>query len=146
MGNYTKLNEYLSNLVVLNVKLHNLHWNVVGKQFVQVHQFTESMYDDFFEKYDEVAELLKMKNEKPLVKLADYLKNASIEELDQEQFTVDEVLQILQDDLTVMINLATEIRNSADEANDFEIVAAFEGHVSGYSKNLWFIRSMLTSK
>jgi starvation-inducible DNA-binding protein len=146
MGNYTKLNEYLSNLVVLNVKLHNLHWNVVGKQFVQVHEFTESMYNDFFEKYDEVAELLKMKNEKPLVKLADYLKNASIKELDQEQFSVDDVLQLLKDDLTVMINLATEIRNSADEANDFEIVAAFEGHVSGYSKNLWFIRSMLTSK
>lgn len=145
MGNYEKLNEYLSNLVILNVKLHNLHWNVVGKQFVQVHEFTESMYNDFFVKYDEVAELLKMKDEKPLVKIADYLKNASVKELDQEQFSVDDVLQILQDDLTVMINLATEIRNSADEANDFEIVAAFESHVSGYSKNLWFIRSMLTS-
>jgi DNA-binding ferritin-like protein len=33
------LNVYLSDLAVLNVKLHNLHWNVVGPQFVQLHEF-----------------------------------------------------------------------------------------------------------
>ena len=54
-----KVNEYLSNLAVLNANLHNLHWNVEGLQFVQVHEFTETLYDDFFEKYDEVADFLK---------------------------------------------------------------------------------------
>ena len=68
------MNEYLSNLAVLNVNLHNLHWNVVGVQFVQLHEFTEQLYDEFFEKYDSVAEILKMQGEKPLVKLSDYLK------------------------------------------------------------------------
>lgn len=143
MENYSKLNEYLSNLVILNVKLHNLHWNVVGKQFVQVHEFTESMYNDFFAKYDEVAELLKMKDEKPLIKLTDYIKNASIEEIDQDRFTSEEALRIVQDDLTKMINLATEIRNEADNTDDFEVVTIFESHIAGYSKNIWFIRSML---
>ncbi len=143
MKNSTKLNEYLSNLVVLNVQLHNLHWNVEGKQFVQIHEFTESLYNDFFEKYDEVAELLKMRDQRPLVKLADYLQNASIKELDKERFSSDEVLEIVQDDLNKMKTLATEIRNEADEAGDFEVVGAFEDHVAGYSKNLWFIKSML---
>ena len=36
MAIYEKMNEYLSNLAVLNVKLHNLHWNVVGLQFVEI--------------------------------------------------------------------------------------------------------------
>lgn len=143
MKNYTKLNEYLSNLAVLNAKLHNLHWNVKGKQFVQIHEFTESLYESFFGKYDEVAELLKMKEEKPLVKLADYIENASIKESDKDNFTCEEVLNIVQEDLTKMKNLATEIRNEADEDGDFEVVAEFEDHVSGYSKNLWFIKSML---
>lgn len=143
MKNYTKLNEYLSNLAVLNVNLHNIHWNVEGNQFVQIHEFTESVYDDFFEKYDAVAELLKMKGERPLVKLSDYLKMASIDELDKEQFSCKEALEILQDYLNKMKNLAIEIRNEADEDGDFEVVAEFEGHVSGYSKNLWFIKSIL---
>ncbi|MTI49571.1 Dps family protein [Sporosalibacterium faouarense] len=143
MNDYTNLNVYLSNLAVLNTKLHNLHWNVKGKHFIQIHEFTESLYNDFFEKYDDVAELLKMRDEKPLVKLSDYLENASIKELDKEEFSSDEVLQILQDDLKIMKDLATEIRNAADEVDDFEVVGEFEDHVSGYSKNLWFIKSML---
>ncbi|ABR49594.1 Ferritin, Dps family protein [Alkaliphilus metalliredigens QYMF] len=143
MKNYTKLNEYLSNLAVLNVKLHNMHWNVVGMQFVQVHEFTESMYDDFFAKYDDVAELMKMRGEKPLAKMADYLENASIKELDKDKFSSTEVLEIVLADLNKMMALATEIRSAADEAGDFGIVAEFEDHIAGYSKNLWFINSML---
>lgn len=144
MAIYEKLNEYLSNLAVLNVKLHNLHWNVVGLQFVQVHEFTESIYDDMFEKYDAVAELIKMKGERPLVKMADYLEKASIQEIDKEEFTTIEVLEILKEDLTKMKELATEIRNLADEAGDFITVAEFEGHIAGYNKNLWFLDAMLT--
>ncbi|NLJ58633.1 MAG: DNA starvation/stationary phase protection protein [Tissierellia bacterium] len=143
MKNYEKLNVYLSNLAVLNVNLHNIHWNVVGKQFVQVHEFTEELYDDFFEKYDAVAEMLKMKGEKPLVKLSDYLKNASIEELEGDKFEIRESFEIVLGYLEEMKKLATEIRNEADEDGDFEVVAEFEDHVAGYSKNIWFVKSML---
>lgn len=144
MESYKKMNKYLSNLAVLNSKLHNLHWNVVGQQFMQVHQFTESLYDDFFVKYDDVAELMKMKGEMPLVKLNDYLKNASIKEVDADQFSSVEVLEIVEADLKEMKALATEIRNDADAVDDFEIVGEFEEHVASYSKNLWFIRAILS--
>lgn len=42
-----------------------------------------------------------------------------------------------------MKNLATEIRNDADEVNDFEVVGEFEEHVEGYSQNIWFVKSIL---
>lgn len=143
MKDYKKLNEYLSNLAVLNIKLHNLHWNVVGKEFMQLHNFTESMYEDMFKKYDEVAEHLKIRGEKPLAKMADYLKNTSISELDDDKFSNASVLEIIQDDLNKMKTLATEIRNDADAEGDFVIVSDFEDHVADYSKNLWFINSIL---
>ena len=50
--------KYLANLAVLNVKWHNIHWNVVGKQFLRVHTYTEELYDQLFEDFDAVAELL----------------------------------------------------------------------------------------
>lgn len=43
---------YLANLAVLNAKLHNLHWNVVGRAFIQVHEYTEGLYDELFEQFD----------------------------------------------------------------------------------------------
>lgn len=141
--NTNNLNVYLSNLAVLNAKLHNLHWNVTGKQFVQIHEFTESLYDDFFTKYDEVAELLKMKGETPLVKLSDYLSNATVEEVEAKAFSTDEVLQLVEKDLKIMKNLANDIRKKAEEEGDFQTVAVFEGHLAGYSKNLWFLKAMM---
>ncbi len=42
-----------------------------------------------------------------------------------------------------MRDLATEIRNTADEEGDFETVAIFEDYVIDYSKNIWFVDSML---
>ncbi|WMM26392.1 DNA starvation/stationary phase protection protein [Tissierella sp. MB52-C2] len=135
--------KYLSNLGVLNVKFHNLHWNVVGGQFMQVHNFTEEIYDKLFEDLDEVAELLKMKNIMPLSTIADYLANSTIEEVNPKDFSVKESLEIAKKDLELMKELATEIRNLADEDGDFETVAIFEDYVAFYSKNIWFINSML---
>ena len=137
------LNQYVANLAVWNIKLHNLHWNVVGKEFVQIHEFTEEIYDDVFEKFDEVAELLKMKGEMPLSTMAEYLKVSSIEEVVAKDFSPREVLEILKVDLELMKNLGLELRNLADEEADFETVAIFEDYTADYSKNLWFVNSML---
>ena len=142
MKDYTKLNEYLSDLHVLNVKLHNLHWNVVGKQFIALHNYTEELYDDLFEKFDEIAELIKMRDEKPLARVEDYLKNTSVKEIDKDKLTCDEVLNEIEKDYTNLKKLATEIRNAADEENDFEEVAVMENPVADSSKTLWFVRAM----
>ena len=44
------LDRYLSNLMIGNIKLHNLHWNVTGLTFKAVHEYLETLYDDSFEK------------------------------------------------------------------------------------------------
>ena len=51
----SKLNSYLSDLVVFYLKLHDLHWNAVGPQFVEVHKYTEARYEDAAEKFDEIV-------------------------------------------------------------------------------------------
>ncbi len=143
MKNTNKFNVYLSNLAILNINLHNLHWNVNGLQFKQVHEFTEALYDDFNEKLDKVAEIIKMRDEKPLVKLTDYQSNATIKELDKDAFSSLEALQIVLDYLNEMKRLAIEVRALALEEDDFVTVNELEDHVADYNKNIWFIKSML---
>lgn len=143
MKHYELLQNYLSNLAVINVKLHNIHWNVVGHQFLMIHNLTEEIYDQFFEDYDAVAELLKMKGVMPLSSMKDYLAKASIEDLSAQEFSKKEALETLKGDLDILRNQATEIRNLADEEGDFETVGMFEEYVAFLSKNLWFVASML---
>lgn len=143
MKHFKLLQQYLSNLAVLTVKFHNIHWNVVGRNFMRIHNFTEEIYDKFFEDYDEVAELLKMKNEMPLSTMAEYLENATVEEIKAKDFSIVESLETVKKDLELMKELATEIRNTADGEGDFETVALFEDYVAYYSKNIWFVSAML---
>ncbi|HHY13883.1 MAG TPA: DNA starvation/stationary phase protection protein [Thermoanaerobacterales bacterium] len=135
--------KFLANLGVLFVKLHNIHWNVVGKHFMRIHTYTEELYDQVFEDFDEVAELLKTKNVMPLSTMKEYLENATIEEVEAKDYTREESLEMVKKDLEIMRDLATEIRNLADEEGDFETVAMFEDYVAHYSQNVWFTDAML---
>lgn len=143
MKHFDLLQRYLANLGVLNVKLHNVHWNVVGPQFMEVHNFTESLYDKFFEDFDAVAEALKMRNEMPLSTMAEYLEKSDLKEIKAKPFSSKETLELVKEDLTSMKKLAIEIRNLADEEGDFTAVGMFEEYVGFYEKNLWFLNSIL---
>ena len=75
------LDRYLSNLMIGNIKLHNLHWNVTGLTFKAVHEYLEALYNDSFEKLDEVAELQKQLGLPVLASEKEYLENAEIQYL-----------------------------------------------------------------
>ncbi|MCK9547067.1 MAG: DNA starvation/stationary phase protection protein [Sphaerochaeta sp.] len=143
MKHFDLVQTYLANLNVLFVKLHNVHWNVVGSQFLRIHTFTEELYDQIFEDFDAVAELLKAKGVMPLSTTKEYLERATIAEVAAKDFSSKESLDLVKGDLAAMRDLATEIRNSADEAGDFETVGMFEDYVAFYSKNLWFVEAMM---
>ena len=73
------LNKYLANLGVEYIKLHNLHWNVVGINFKAIHEYLEGLYDGVSASLDSVAELLKMHDEVPAASLKEYLALSSLE-------------------------------------------------------------------
>ncbi|MBO5658764.1 MAG: DNA starvation/stationary phase protection protein [Duodenibacillus sp.] len=137
----TNTNLYLSNLAVWLVKLHNLHWNVTGTAFYSVHEYTEQLYNQVMEQYDEVAELMKMNGQQPAARLSDYLKLAVIKELDSRDFSVTEALGIIEGDMMYMQNLAKEIRAEAAQADCFQTQALFEGFAAGFAKQLWMLRA-----
>ena len=137
-----KLNPYLANLVVLYAKFHDLHWNVKGKMFVAVHEYTESRYEDLAEKFDEVAEKVIMKGEKPVSKVADYTKLATVKEMADKEFQCEEVIAEVLADTKLLRDQATELRNYFDEAGDFTVVMMLEDHIAGYEKQIWFLESM----
>ena len=139
-----KLNTYLANLAVWNVKLHNLHWNVTGHYFKPLHEMTESIYDEVFEAFDSVAEIMKMKVEMPLSTMSEYLAVATIKEVPAKAFSAHEVVAMIEEDMKLMNELALEIRKDALESDDFEVQSMFEGFVAGFSKQLWFIHAMKT--
>lgn len=140
----TKLNTYLANLAVINIKIHNLHWNVVGSKFVSVHEYLESEYDKAGKRLDEVAELIRMSGEFPVANLKEYLEISTIQEIEtSNEISIKEALEIVLSDIKLQKELALEIRKEADEADNFPVANAMEDHIEDYNKQIWFIKSSL---
>lgn len=138
-----KMNGYLANVAVSYVKLHNLHWNVVGPQFKAVHEYLETLYDAFADVLDAAAEALKMQGEVPLSRMSDYLEAASIKEIEARDYSVEETLKIVLADMEEMKALAENIRQEADAEGNYPIVNMMEDDLANYSKTIWFLKSML---
>ena len=137
------LNKYLSNLGVLYIKLHNLHWNVVGINFKATHEYFETLYDGISESLDSVAEVIKMHEGTPLASLKTYLELSTIEELPSVEVDNKTSLKIVLEDFTKMKSLVEEIRQIADKEDLYDIVTLVEGELEQYNKSIWFIKSML---
>ena len=137
------VNAYIANIGVGYIKLHNLHWNVVGSQFKAVHEYLESLYDSFADVLDEAAEILKMCGEQPVASLKGYLAIATIKELADEKVDQKKALELTLADLELLRDQALEIRKAADAHDCFGVANLMEDHVTNYAKQIWFLRSML---
>ena len=137
------INAYIANIGVGYIKLHNLHWNVVGPQFKAVHEYLESLYDAFADVLDETAELLKMAGAQPVGSLKGYLAIATIKELGDEAVDQKKALELTLADLELLRDQAASIRALADKDDVFGIANLMEDHIENYAKQIWFLRSML---
>lgn len=139
-----EFNQYLANLSVWTIKLHNLHWNVKGEQFMSAHTFTEEEYEKSFERMDDVAEHCKMFGVIPASTMKEHLKLATIKEEPSREFGWKETYEIVLADLEALRQEATDLRNACDEEGWFTAVALFEDHVADYNKQIWFLRTTLS--
>lgn len=135
------LNKYLADLNILYVKLHNLHWNVEGPAFFQLHAKFEEFYDKVNEDLDEVAERILTLGGRPAASVKEYVKLASIEELDSKGISGDDSIEIIRKDFYHMLEQSRSILELAEEAKDQGTVDLMAGFIGSYEKTLWMINA-----
>lgn len=135
------MNQNLANLSVINVKLHNYHWNVKGIHFKPIHEMTEAYYDYFLEQYDEVAERIVQLGGKPLATLKDYLDNTTFDEEMKNEFDGKTVLQAVLSDFEKLTYEFKKIAEAADELDDSTTVALAEDNIAWLEKEIWMIKA-----
>jgi starvation-inducible DNA-binding protein len=133
------LNKYLADLNVLYVKLHNLHWNIEGPAFFQLHSVFEGYYDGVAKDLDEVAERILILGARPVASIKEYVALSSIEELESKGISADASIAILQKDFTAMLASSREILAFAEDAKDQGTVDMMASFIGNYEKTLWMI-------
>lgn len=138
------LNQYVADVAVMYIKLHNIHWNIVGDEFMKMHRYTEELYDHFSEVYDNFAEVLKMRGEAVVGSMAGYLTIATIQERKtNDDLYIKEALSVIYEDLEMLNRTLKMLREIAHAQGDITCTLLAEDEVQFLEKELWFIRSML---
>ena len=73
-GIVNELNILLADYHLYYQKLRNFHWNIVGKNFFDLHIKFEEMYEDAKLKIDEIAERILTLRYQPVSNFTEYLK------------------------------------------------------------------------
>ncbi|PSM51509.1 DNA-binding ferritin-like protein [Campylobacter blaseri] len=138
-----QLNQIQADALALNIKFHNYHWNVLGKQFFSIHNYTEEAYDDFFELFDEVAERAIQIGGKALVDAKKMIEMSKAPKTDKDSFTDREVVELVREDFKYLLGEFRKLAEIADEAGDRPTTALAEDNIAKYEKSIWMLNQTL---
>lgn len=133
-----ELNILLANYSVYYQKLRSYHWNVMGKNFFDLHQKFEELYNDAKIKIDEIAERILTLRYHPVSTLQKYIEMSSIEEGSAFKTDVEMVHDILSDHQ----KLLKQMKNTLDKANmagDEGTVDLLGGYIGALEKASWML-------
>lgn len=142
-GIVKKLNEFLSDLEMLNVKLQNYHWNVIGKGFFTTHEKLEEYYDEVREQMDEVAEHILSLGHQPLGTMKDFMENSKIREAKNEQIKSIDIMENVIHDLQELKQKAVQIKQEAEDKEDYATSTLMDDYLADYSKKIWMLNAAL---
>lgn len=142
-ANIDNLNEFLSDLEVMSVKLQNYHWNVSGKGFFITHEKLEEYYDEAREQIDEVAEHILALGYQPLGTMEDFVKNSEIEEAKNEKIKSLPIIKNVIQDLNILQQKAIKIKQEAEKQSDHATSALMDNYLGNYAKKLWMLNETM---
>ena len=142
-GIVKKLNEFLSDLEMLNVKLQNYHWNVIGKGFFITHEKLEEYYDEVREQIDEVAEHILSLGHQPLGTMKDFMENSKIREAKNEQIKSIDIMGNVIHDLQELKQKAVQIKQEAEDKEYYATSTLMDDYLADYSKKIWMLNAAL---
>jgi len=133
-----ELNVLLADYHLYYQKLRNFHWNVEGKNFFDLHEKFEEMYDEAKEKIDEIAERILTLENTPVSNLSDYLKLTNVEESPSDHDDM-KMVDVLLNDHGIIIKQMRKIVDVADEANDEGTIDLIGAYIRELEKTSWML-------
>lgn len=136
------LNIALANSFVMYFKAQSHHWNVVGMEFSQLHDFFGDIYAEVYGAVDAIAEELRALDMPAPRTLSEMYQYKTINE-GNVAITAQEMLEdlnIANNGVIDSLNKAMEIATSANEQGLMDFIA---GRIDTHKKHGWMIRSHL---
>ena len=133
-----ELNTLLADYHLYYQKLRNFHWNILGRNFFDLHEKFEELYEDARTKIDEIAERILTLRYHPMSNMSAYLKASSITESDISLEDAEMVEEILNAHGTLLKQM-TKVVKQADAIGDEGTVDLIGAYIRELEKTSWML-------
>ncbi|MBD3862010.1 Dps family protein [Olleya marilimosa] len=135
-----ELNTLLADYNIYYQKLRSFHWNVLGKNFFDLHEKFENMYNEAKLKVDEIAERILTLRHHPVSKFSDYLKISSLSEA-SSLITDQEMIEELLNDHKTMLAQMSQVLSKAEDAGDEGTIDLIGAYIRELEKSSWMLNA-----
>ena len=136
-----KLELLLSNSYALTIKTQNYHWNVVGSNFVALHQLFGDQYQELFTAIDEIAERIRSFGVLVEADLLYFSQNSKITAPKKSNNAEKMVSDLATGHQTIIDSLLEAIK-IAQDSKDEGTADLFIRRIQVHQKALWMLQSI----
>ncbi|MCM8570517.1 DNA starvation/stationary phase protection protein [Gramella jeungdoensis] len=133
-----ELNVLLADYHLYYQKLRNFHWNIIGKNFFDLHEKFEELYEDAKIKVDEIAERILTLRFQPTSNLSEYLKDSNLKESPSD-ISDSKMIGILLEDHSLILKQMRKVIKTADEAGDEGTIDLIGAYIREMEKTSWML-------
>ncbi len=140
----SELNILLADYHIYYQKLRGFHWNILGKNFFDLHEKFEELYNDAKIKIDELAERILTLGHHPVSQLSEYLQMASVKET-SSLITDTEMVKELLDDHKLLLKQMRVTISKSESANDEGTIDLIGAYIRELEKLSWMLHAWAKS-
>lgn len=137
----------LSDTIVLSYKCQSYHWNVVGPDFPQLHEFFGELYDELHGSIDALAEHVRQLDAFTPTSLAELLEHSTLIDPDNGKVpTPTAMASNLYDLNEALIVTLTDAYESAESEKMYGYSNYLQDRLTAHFKHRWMLKSIALRK
>lgn len=140
-----KAKTILADTFVMYMKAHSYHWNVIGPDFPQLHEFFGNLYEDLHGAVDPLAEHIRALDAFAPATLVRMTELSSVKE-DEKIPTTQNMISNLLDANEIVLKSLDDARKKAEEDGMFGYVNFLEERMMIHAKHRWMLKSIEAKK
>ncbi len=135
------MKKILADLIIYRSNTQTIHWKMQGCNFIPIHKFTDSMYEEINEFIDRIVEKFVQKDVEIDTTLKTLMKNASIKEEEKLNVQVNEGIKKLVKDGTIILSQVEKAYNNIKELGSMDLI--LDDLRDCLEKTIWFLNKSL---
>ena len=140
-----KMKEVLANSFTMYIKAHGYHWNVIGSDFPQYHEFFGGIYEEVHGAVDDIAEQIRQLDSFSPGTLQRMKELSKVDEDDKIPAAAKMVTNLIAANETIITSLV-EAYKLAETAEQYGLSNFLQDRMMAHKKHRWMLKATANQK